>query len=176
MEQASFSDKQYTMRLEDTSLEQTTESILNEIGFETGQFEKQYIPSGTKYRIDFAFPPIRLAIEPHASYLWGVNDGREEQKEAELNSRGWDVLWLDETDLENKEEAEQEIREAIIRTIDNIKVQDEDSVIVQKENTSGTDSSTYDLPEDDAQLVVIDGRVLTMSMVNHYRTVDELAR
>jgi len=176
LEQAHFSEKQYAMRLEDTTLEQTTESILNEIGFETKQFEKQYTPNGTRYRIDFAFPSIKLAIEPHASYLWEVNEGREDEKEAELNSRGWDVLWLDETDLENNEEAEQEIREAIVRTIENIKIQDEGSVIVQKQNTSGDNLVTYDLPDDDAQLVVYDGRLLTESMVNHYRTANKSTR
>jgi hypothetical protein len=94
VESANFSEKWYVQPLEDTGLEQDTEAILSDIGIGSQHYEKQFHPDGTSknYRIDFAFPSIRLAIEPHASYLWEVNDGQEEEKEADLNEIGWDVL------------------------------------------------------------------------------------
>lgn len=65
VESANFSDKWYVQPLEDTGLEKETESILSDIGLDSQHYVKQFRPKGTSrnYRIDFALPSIRLAIE-----------------------------------------------------------------------------------------------------------------
>jgi very-short-patch-repair endonuclease len=155
--EASFGDKWYTQRMEDTNLEKEVRSILKETGIEE-YVKEQFHPSNVEenYRIDFAVPSIRLAIEPHASYLWEVNDGQEEKKERSLKSIGWDVLWLDEGDLEDRDEAESVIRNEISNVVDEISVVDETKI---QKQAGGVEISYY-LPEEKFDTVVYQGKVV----------------
>lgn len=122
VEPTSFSDKLRVQAMEETELEQTTERILTDhLGFEEGiDFKKQFYPPEIQknYSIDFAFPMLRLAIEPHGSHLWELNDGDETEKEQNLNQLGWDVLWFDEEDLEDPELVAEELREQVKTIVD----------------------------------------------------------
>lgn len=123
VQSAPFSQKWYLVPLEDTNLENQTQELLeSEFELVEGRhFVKQHIPEGLNRRIDFAIPLIRLAIEPHASYLWEVNDGvNEEEKERELEQFGWDVLWLDEDNLSEGGDAYRLIETAIHRSMRNV--------------------------------------------------------
>jgi very-short-patch-repair endonuclease len=122
VEPTAFSDKLQVQAMEETGLEQKTERILTgQLGFEEGvDFKKQFYPAEIQknYSIDFAFPMLRLAIEPHGSHLWELNDGDETEKEQNLNQSGWDVIWFDEDDLENLEVVAEELREQMNTIID----------------------------------------------------------
>jgi len=161
VESANFSDKCYVQALEDTGLEEDTEAILSDIRIDSQHYEKQYHPDGTSknYRIDFAFPSIRLAIEPHASYLWEVNDGQEEEKEADLNEIGWDVLWLDEDDLSDKGQAKMAIKttmQSVLKNINYLK-EDDGSLTLLKIPLPHKTYVTYQI-DDSTDTVVYQGR------------------
>lgn len=95
--------------LHDTGLEQTTEEILTKrIDLNAGEdFVKQYMPPhiSKNYRIDFALPVPRIAVEPHGMHLWNRDGNDEQRKEETLNDAGWDVIWLDGDDLDEEESA-----------------------------------------------------------------------
>lgn len=179
IEPTSFSDKLQVQAMEDTELEKTTESILTDkhgFDFEEGiHFKKQYHPPETakSYSIDFAFPVLRLAVEPHGSYLWELNDGDEAEKERDLNEVGWDVLWFDENDLEHPGIVEDELRKKINSIIEAMKFR-EDGYQLIKSVPSSREVFEYDLTEtvekaglaDEASVVVYDGRLVPQPVAN----------
>ena len=97
----------------DTNLEKIVEEILNDLGYIEGKdFEKQY--PAYCYNLDFAFPRLKLAIEPGARY-WHNNSEHsfEPEKDENLRREGWEILWYDEDDLNDKERVKEEIRRKI---------------------------------------------------------------
>lgn len=166
VESANFSDKWYVQPLEDTGLEKETESILTDIGIDSQHYQKQFHPDKTSrnYRIDFAFPSIRLAIEPHASYLWDVNNGQEDEKEQNLNEIGWDVLWLDEDDLSDREQAKTRIKGTIQSVIRNITpIRNDGSLTLLKVLIPHTSYVEYQ-PKESNDTVVYEGREVPRSI------------
>jgi very-short-patch-repair endonuclease len=152
VEYANFSDKWYVQPLEDTGLEEDTEAILSDIGIDSQHYEKQFHLDGTSknYRIDFALPSIRLAIEPHE---------QEKEKEADLNEMGWDVLWLDDDDLAAREQATAKIKSTIHQVASNIEIQRNDnSLTLHKTPLDYNSQFSYKLEEDST--VVYQGEVV----------------
>jgi len=93
----------------DTNLERAVEEILNDLGYIEGRdFKKQYPACG--YYLDFAFPRIKLAIEPGARYWHNDREHSfEPEKDEILRLDGWKILWYDEEDLSNSERVKEEI-------------------------------------------------------------------
>ncbi len=97
----------------DTNLESAVEEILNNLGYMKGRdYEKQY--PAYCYTLDFAFPRLKLGIEPGARH-WHNNSEHsfEPEKDENLRKEGWEVLWYDENDLNDKERVKEEIRRKI---------------------------------------------------------------
>ena len=106
-------------RFSDTNLEKAIDNILKSLGYREGvDYFRQYSISG--YYLDFAFPSIKLAIEPGATYwhtpkwvkgepLRPVGYAPEDvyypplekdiKKNEVLNNQGWVILWMNENIL-----------------------------------------------------------------------------
>lgn len=117
----------------DTDLERKFEEILNELGFKEGpDYQKQYQVFG--YWIDFAFPHIKIAFEPGATYFhtleWVEGEALEPfgfspeevyypakksdiRKDRVLKSNGWLVGWLNENFIKNIPEVKRCVRAII---------------------------------------------------------------
>jgi len=93
----------------DTDLELIVEDILTALGYKVrGDYRKQHHTCG--YIIDFAFPTIKLAIEPGARYWHGDREHAiDHEKDRILRREGWEILWYDEEDLRDEERVEEEI-------------------------------------------------------------------
>ena len=118
----------------DTNLERKFEEILNELGFkEEIDYQKQYL--FFTYRIDFAFPHLKIAFEPGATYYhtpkWVEGKALEPfgfspeevyyptkpddiRKDRLLKRKGWVVGWLNENFVKNLSE----VKEWVNRIVD----------------------------------------------------------
>ena len=103
----------YEQKTCDTDLEMIVEKILIDLGYkEMRDYKKQFPACG--YVLDFAFPTIKLAIEPGAGFWHGnIPHAVNHKKDALLRREGWEILWYDEDDLKDEESVEDEIRMAI---------------------------------------------------------------
>ena len=106
----------------DTDLERMFEEILNELGFREGiDYQKQY-PIFSKV-VDFAFPEIKVAFEPGATYwhtpewvegeplksfglspeeVYYPHKKEDIEKDRLLKRNGWLVGWLNENFVKEK--------------------------------------------------------------------------
>lgn len=57
------------------------------------------LPGGKRIRVDFAWPDIRLCVEPGHSWWHGGNDGlrRDNERKLECLAIGWETIQLDES-------------------------------------------------------------------------------
>jgi len=121
-----------------TDLERKFEEILNELGFKEGvDYQKQYQLFG--YWIDFAFPHLKIAFEPGATYYhtpeWVEGEALESfgfspeevyypvkpddvRKDRLLKRNGWIVGWLNENFVKNLSEVKKWVSEIISRRKD----------------------------------------------------------
>jgi very-short-patch-repair endonuclease len=92
-----------------TDLEMIVEEILIDLGYkELRDYQKQYHTLGKI--LDFAFPTIKLAIEPGARYFHGNRlHSIDPEKDTLLRGEGWEILWYDEEDLKDEESVKEEI-------------------------------------------------------------------
>jgi len=119
-------------RYEDTDLEKTFEWILIDLGFREGRdYKKQYRVLGK--RLDFAFPHLKVAFEPGATFYhtpsghgeprepFGLSPGevyhpplkRDIEKNEMLKEEGWVIGWLNEKFVENIPKVKVRIRRLI---------------------------------------------------------------
>jgi len=97
----------------DTDLEMIVDDILIDLGYkERWDYQKQYHTLGKI--LDFAFPTIKLAIEPGASYYHGNRPHSiDPEKDAILRREGWEILWYNEDDLKDVESVKERISNRI---------------------------------------------------------------
>jgi len=97
----------------DTDLEMIVEDILIDLGYkERWDYQKQYHTLGKI--LDFAFPTIKLAIEPGASYYHGNRPHSiDPEKDAILRREGWEIHWYNEDDLKDVESVKERISNRI---------------------------------------------------------------
>ena len=117
-------------RYEDTDLEKTFEwMILNDLGFMEGRdYKKQYRVLGKI--LDFAFPHLKVAFEPGATYFHGRGRPlkpfglspeevysppaeRDIEKNEILKEKGWVIGWLNEKFVKHIPEVKDRIRRLI---------------------------------------------------------------
>ena len=116
-------------RYENTELEERFEWILNDLGYREGRdYKKQCFVSGK--RLDFAFPHLKLAFEPGATYFHGRGRPlkpfglspeevysppaeRDIEKNEILKEKGWVIGWLNEKFVEHIPEVKDWIRRLI---------------------------------------------------------------
>lgn len=77
-----------------SDLEQIMESALVNSGFKKGDdFSYDYPPRAKyRYRVDFAFPEIKLGIECDGEYYHSPGNGHDQRKDAFLRRNGWIML------------------------------------------------------------------------------------
>jgi len=121
-------------KYEDTDLEKTFERILIDLGFMEGRdYKKQYRVLGKS--LDFAFPHLKVAFEPGATFYhtpsghgeprepFGLSPGevyhppleRDIEKNEMLKEEGWVIGWLNEKFVKHIPEVKGWIRR-LIRT------------------------------------------------------------
>ena len=135
-----------SQRKKDTDLEQELEEILKELGYNEGEdYIKQY--GLLNYKIDFAFPELKIGFEPGASE-WHATDKRwgdnyvglspesvynepkieDVKKDRALYGSGWILIWLNEEFKHNIEDTKEYIQ-GILEKIKN----DRESLKKEKE-------------------------------------------
>jgi very-short-patch-repair endonuclease len=135
-----------SQRKKDTDLEQKFEEILKELGYNEGEdYIKQY--GLLNYKIDFAFPELKIGFEPGASE-WHATDKRwgdnyvglspesvynepkieDVKKDRALYGSGWILIWLNEEFKHNIEDTKEYIQ-GILEKIKN----DRESLKKEKE-------------------------------------------
>jgi very-short-patch-repair endonuclease len=106
-------ERTVTQQICNTDLEMIVEDILIDLGYkERWDYQKQYPTLGKI--LDFAFPTIKLAIEPGASYYHGNRPHSiDPEKDAILRREGWEILWYNEDDLKDVESVKEQISNRI---------------------------------------------------------------
>lgn len=102
-----------TQQFCNTDLEMIVEDILIDLGYkERWDYQKQYHTLGKI--LDFAFPAIKLAIEPGASFYHGNRPHAiDPEKDEILRMDRWEILWYDEDDLKDVESVKKQISNRI---------------------------------------------------------------
>lgn len=180
---APFGDKFQVKSIEETELEKSTERILTDgLHLEEGiEFKKQYRLVNTEYdfSIDFALPIIRLAIMPRWNQLWELNEADMNKKEQKLNEAGWDIMWVDENDLEMPESVAKNLQEQVSSIVGKMEFQEELSqqkeckILKSLPNTRHIHKyplseiiNKLELSEEESDIVVYRGRAVPRSIAN----------
>lgn len=104
-----------------SDLEESMETILSQIGFIKGtDFASEYcLRTKYGYRLDFAFPQIKLGIECDGEYWHQPNNHHDIKRDGFFKGKGWTILRFTGIDIINNPNAVKDKINEVIKNEEN---------------------------------------------------------